>query len=178
MGRIERESRCAEQKALNFHWFDGVARPGADPLRTAVSAGVDAVYADSKRPSMYEVISTESAIRRRIQKAVEGKLRSPLEVKQVGQNPVVFLYELRWQDLEVSEADSSSELGFKRVPALLRIYHAEPDSHPRCMIGHGALRKVIAEDGSHKSIQTAQIVAMGGLHTLGAHVNWGVGGSC
>lgn len=178
MGRIERDSRCAGQETLNFHWFDGVFRSDADPLIIAVQAGVDAVYAGSKRPSVYEVISTESAIRRRLEKAIAGRLRSPLEVKQVGHDPVVFLYELRWQDLEVSESDSSTELGFKRVPALLRIYHAEPESHPKCMIGHGALRKVITEDGSHNDVQTEQIVAIGKLHSLGVSINWGVQGSC
>ncbi|SEE18817.1 hypothetical protein SAMN04489740_0842 [Arthrobacter alpinus] len=119
----------------------------------------------------------QAEFRGRIALATQGELKPIEQVKDVGGTPVVEpLYEIRWQEIAVTDAATSSTPK-SHYEVMVRLYHSEPSEEPEYFIGHHAHEKVI--DGSETwNLQTAEIQVAAGYYRLGEGVNWGIVHAC
>lgn len=131
---VDKTSQCCGKKSLDFYWRSCV---DGQHVAAAVTASLAALQANGGRLNPIQEADAASRVKRRINRARQGKLRSPAHVKTIRSAPeLVDMFELRWgheddrdDDLIVSRYDALGHLLTPAHRALLRLYYVEqPDS--------------------------------------------------
>ena len=97
---------------------------------------------------------TRATFKKRIERAVRGKLKPPDEVKQVaGRIPEVKLFEIRWSGLHTQIKDSKTGR-LATISLEARLYYVEPTQFGRVILGLHCHEKQV--DGGEQAIREAQ----------------------
>ncbi len=111
-----------------------------------------------------------SEFRDRVRAAARGELEPVDEVKPVDVRNPPPLYEIRWQDIPVTDRDGDRIV---HGTALVRMYHSEPTAVPDHFVGHHIHEKLIdVEDVNRK--QNAEIRVALSFYRLGESTGWGI----
>lgn len=113
----------------------------------------------------------KSEFRKRIEKAAAGRLNPVDEVKAVDEQHTQPLYEIRWQDIPVTEREHS-EAPLRHLQILVRLYHSEPASEPDYFIGHHIHEKVVGPDVNVRHEQDTEIAVARGIYDMGEGIRW------
>lgn len=145
-------SRCCQRGSVEFYWahFDGADID--DHIRHAVEMLFSVVERRGERAwNPYNATITKTAFRRRLQAAARGDLDPPGELKPL-RGGRGHLYEIRWQDVQVTNFLSDRSVEHRNV--LVRLIHTEPPQLPASVIALHAHEKDIT--GSESEIHDAQ----------------------
>lgn len=163
-------SRCSSSCAVRFHWFDGTVSE-KEALDRAIEVFMEVLRQPNRLRNPYAETIAKSEFKKRIQKASAGLLKPVDEVKGVDEDHVQPLYEIRWQDIPVTERESP-EAPTVHKSILLRLYHSEPESEPDYFIGHLVHQKVIDPGVDVYAHQTAEMDVARRIYDLGEGVRW------
>lgn len=163
-------SRCSSSSQLHFHWFDGTLAD-KDALDRATEAFMDMLRQPNRLWNPYAEVLVKAEFRKRIEKAERGLLKPIDEVKGVDEGHLQPLYEIRWQEVPVTERESP-ESPPVHLQVMVRLYHSEPVSEPEYFIGHHVHQKVIGPGVDVYGQQDAEIAVARGLYDLGISVRW------
>ena len=125
----------------------------------------------SRRWNLYLEKMNRACFKKRLEKAAQGKLYPPEELKSLRGNDVLF--EIRWSQGEISV----NEVNRVGIPVEVRLIHAQPfDQLGLCILGLHAHEKVIIEGDSvaTKAAQDAEIDTAEHLLIAGYPTHWGV----
>ena len=168
-----RSNACLDLPA-EFYWYGG----GNGAAQEHISLAVNALMAAIKKPANrrwnpYQETMIRANFRKRLEKAAQGKLRPPGELKSLRGD--VTLFEIRWRDIDVREVNPSGIDSYAQVE--VRLIHAQPfDQLGRCILGLHAHEKVIIEGdpAATKARQDDEIDIAEHLLTSGYRTQWGV----
>ena len=166
-----RSNACLDLPA-DFYWYGG----GNGTAQEHISLAVNALMAAIKEPTNrrwnpYQEAMIRASFRKRLEKAAQGELYPPEELKSLRGNDVLF--EIRWSQGEISV----NEVNRVGIPVEVRLIHAQPsDQLGRCILGLHAHEKVIIEGNptATKAAQDAEIDKAECRLTSGYSTNWGV----
>lgn len=167
-------SRCSNGAELRFHYFDWVSRPDVEAIDAAVGAFMEAITTDTRRWNIYNRSVAKAACKKRLERAVRGELTPVEEVKGVDEENSAPLYEIRWQNVAVTDQspEEPSQLVFSEVQ--VRMYHSEPDVYPEHFIAHHVHEKVVDDDSNIYQLQDDEIAVARRVYTTGENVKWGL----
>lgn len=168
-----RSNACLDLPA-DFYWYGG----GNGTAQEHISLAVNALMAAIKEPTNrrwnpYQEAMIRASFRKRLEKAAQGKLRPPGELKSLRGG--VTLFEIRWRDIDVREVNSSGIASYAQVE--VRLIHAQPfDQLGLCILGLHAHEKVIVngDPAATKAAQDAEINIAERRLISGYSTNWGV----
>mgnify|MGYP001691220251 FL=1 len=168
-----RSNACLDLPA-DFYWYGGGNGTAQQHISLAVNALMAAIKAPmNRRWNPYQETMIRATFRKRLEKAAQGKLRPPGELKSLRGD--VVLFEIRWRDIDVREVNPSGIDSYAQVE--VRLIHAQPsDQLGRCILGLHAHEKVIIEGNptATKAAQDAEIDIAECRLTSGYSTNWGV----
>jgi hypothetical protein len=119
----------------------------------------------------YAEAMVKSEFKKRIEKAAAGQLKPIDEVKGVDEDHVQPLYEIRWQEVPVTERESPGSPQV-HLQVLVRLYHSEPVSDPDYFIGHHIHQKVVGPGVDVNGQQDVEIAVARGIYDVGEGVRW------
>ena len=168
-----RSNACLDLPA-DFYWYGG----GNGTAQEHISLAVNALMAAIKEPTNrrwnpYQEAMIRASFRKRLEKAAQGKLRPPEELKSLRGG--VALFEIRWRDIDVREVNSSGIDSYAQVE--VRLIHAQPfDQLGLCILGLHAHEKVIIKGNpaATKAAQDTEINIAERRLISGYSTNWGV----
>ena len=168
-----RSNACLDLPA-DFYWYGG----GNGTAQEHISLAVNALMAAIKEPrnrrwNPYQEAMIRASFKKRLEKAAQGKLRPPEELKSLRGGAALF--EIRWRDIDVHEVNSSGIDSFAQ--AEVRLIHAQPfDQLGLCILGLHAHEKVIVNGDpvATKAAQDAEIDIAECRLTSGYSTHWGV----
>lgn len=172
-GHSSRSNACVGVP-VDFYWFGGGDGTADHHIALAVEALMSAIKAPPKRlwnPFQESIIRAE--FRKRLEKAAQGKLQPPEELKPLRGGGSLF--EIRWQAIPVREVVSEELQAARKVE--VRLIHAQPfDELGLCILGLHAHEKTIVEDdrAATKDAQDDQIDIAEQLYASGYPTCWGV----
>ncbi|MEV7608621.1 hypothetical protein AB0N61_03970 [Microbacterium sp. NPDC089320] len=109
--------------------------------------------------------------KKRLEKAQRGELEPVDEVKPVDVLNPPPLYEIRWQDIAVTDRLDDGTQRFGKV--VVRLYHSEPVARPGHFVGHHAHEKDV-DAADVYAAQDAEIDVAIGWYNHGADDFWGI----
>lgn len=163
-----RSNACLDLSA-DFYWYGGGNGTEQEHITLAVEALMGAISAPAnRRLHPYQEKLNRALFRKRLEKAAQGKLRPPRELKSLRGGATLF--EIRWRDIRVHEVN---RLG---IGVEVRLIHAQPEQLDRCILGLHAHEKVIIKGNpaATKAAQDAQITIAERLLISGYRTCWGV----
>ena len=173
MGVADNSSRsnaCCDLP-VDFYWYGGGNGTGEEHITFAVEALMGAIKAPANRRwNLYLEKMNRACFKKRLEKAAQGKLYPPEELKSLRGNDVLF--EIRWSQGEISV----NEVNRVGIPVEVRLIHAQPEQLDRCILGLHAHEKVIikGDPTATKAAQDAEIDKAEYLLTSGYPTHWGV----
>jgi hypothetical protein len=172
MTRFDAPSRCTQRAALDFRWYGFPKAANGKDLEVATDAFMEALSGPSRLWNPYNKAMVRSEFRDRVAAAKNGQLKPVDHVKSVDEDNPPPLYEIRWQDVTVTERTENGGLAHPTV--LVRMYHSEPPAVPTFFIGHHIHQKVT--DGDVNAQQDAEIAIAKKFYDSGEPHLWGVKG--
>ena len=163
-----RSNACLDLPA-DFYWYGGGNGTAQEHISLAVEALMGAISAPAnRRLHPYQEKLNRALFRKRLEKAAQGKLRPPRELKSLRGGATLF--EIRWRDIRVHEVN---RLG---IGVEVRLIHAQPEQLDRCILGLHAHEKVIIKGNpaATKAAQDAEINIAERRLISGYSTNWGV----
>ena len=158
----------------DFYWYGGGSGTAQEHINLAVAALMAALKEPmNRRWNPYQETMIRANFRKRLEKAAQGKLRPPGELKSLRGD--VILFEIRWRDIDVREVNPSGIDSYAQVE--VRLIHAQPyDQLGLCILGLHAHEKVIVEGdpAATKAAQDAEIGIAESLLNSGYSTCWGV----
>ena len=168
-----RSNACLDLPA-DFYWHDGGNGTAQEHINLAVVALMAAIKVPmNRRWNPYQETMIRASFRKRLEKAAEGKLRPPGELKSLRGGATLF--EIRWRDISVREVNPLGNESYAQVD--VRLIHAQPfEQLGRCILGLHAHEKVIIKGDSDatKARQDAEIDFAESLLNSGYSTCWGV----
>lgn len=168
---VTRTSNCSCRVPVDFYWH---SHPHVDGhIEAAVTVLMTVLLApESRRPNPYWVADARVSFRRRLDRAAHGELRPVDEVKVLGLDPDVPLFEIRWQ-VTVADVIDGQERG-KDVH--LRLVHVEPPELGMSAVGlHVHEKEIAPRDGMDvAALQNEQIRVALGVYADGFSGLWGI----
>lgn len=168
-----RSNACLDLSA-DFYWYGGGNGTEQEHITLAVEALMGAISAPAnRRLHPYQEKLNRALFRKRLEKAAQGKLRPPRELKSLRGGATLF--EIRWRDIDVRDVNSSGIDSYAQVE--VRLIHAQPfDQLGLCILGLHAHEKVIVNGDpvATKAAQDAEIDKAEHLLTSGYPTHWGV----
>ena len=163
-----RSNACLDLSA-DFYWYGGGNGTEEEHITLAVEALMGAISAPAnRRLHPYQEKLNRALFRKRLEKAAQGKLRPPRELKSLRGGATLF--EIRWRDIRVHEVN---RLG---IGVEVRLIHAQPERLDHCILGLHAHEKVIikGDPAATKAAQDAEIDKAEHLLISGYSTCWGV----
>jgi hypothetical protein len=139
----------------------------------AVNVLMSAISGEGRLWNPWTGTMVRQEFRSRIGKASRGELVPVDEVKPVDAANPPPMYEIRWQDINVTERDTDGGQRFKQV--VVRMYHSEPPELPSHFIGHHAHEKDVDADDVNAA-QNEEIATAVGWYAHGHSSLWGIAG--
>lgn len=168
------KSNACRGLEVDFYWYHGGGGTAADHIALAVDALMAAIKAPSCRLwNPYNERLTRAMFRKRLEKAAQGRLRPPYELKSLRGGDTLF--EIRWNDVNIHERPTGGPERHTSVE--VRLIHAQPyDDLGLCILGLHAHEKVIVEDDEEatKALQDDQIDIAAQRFLSGRNDCWGV----
>ena len=165
-------SNACRGRRVDFYWYGGGNGTAQEHITLAVEALMGAIKAPANRRwNLYLEKMNRACFKKRLEKAAQGELYPPEELKSLRGNDVLF--EIRWSQGEISV----NEVNRVGIPVEVRLIHAQPsDQLGLCILGLHAHEKVIIEGNptATKAAQDAEIDKAEHLLTSGYSTNWGV----
>ena len=165
-------SNACRGRRVDFYWYGGGNGTAQEHITLAVEALMGAIKApENRRWNPYQEALIRAKFKKRLEKAAEGKLYPPEELKSLRGEDVLF--EIRWSQGEISV----NEVNRVGIPVEVRLIHAQPyDQLGRCILGLHAHEKVIIEGdpAATKAAQDAEIDKAEHLLISGYRTHWGV----
>ena len=127
----------------------------------------------NRRWNPYQEKMIYAEFKKRLERAAQGKLRPPEELKSLRGGDTLF--EIRWRDINVREVNPSGIESYASVE--VRLIHAQPfDQLGLCILGLHAHEKAIIKDdpAATKDAQDAEIDIAAHLLASGYCTHWGV----
>lgn len=172
MSLFDGPSRCSAASPVTFRWWGFPPQAEKDDIETAVDVLIDCIRNQEGRVwSPHALAMARAEFRQRIRKAANGRLRPIEQVKPVDTKNPPPLYEIRWQNIPITERDGSG--GTSHGEAIVRMYHSEPDSAPGYFVGHHAHEKRLDVPDVNAEQQTQIKIAIA-WHDHGRNNNWGI----
>ena len=168
-----RSNACLDLPA-DFYWYGGGNGTEQEHINLAVAALMAAIKEPTNRrwnPRQEAMI--RASFRKCLERAAQGKLRPPGELKSLRGG--VTLFEIRWRDIDVREVNFSGIDSYAQVE--VRLIHAQPfDQLGLCILGLHAHEKVIVngDPAATKAAQDAEIDIAECRLISGYSTNWGV----
>jgi hypothetical protein len=157
---------------VDFRWWAGADAGGH--VEAAVEALMAAIDNPSRRWNPYNQSITRSEFRKRIQLAASGLAKPVDHVKDIGNDPIVPMFELRWdREIRVTEIDERGRQTFRTIK--VRLLHAEPAQFGLCAVGLHAHEKLIFPDDRQRTraMQDAEIEVAVERYNSGYASRWG-----
>ncbi len=174
MARFDGPSRCSSAKPLTFRWF---GFPPCEPHEDNIDAAVEVLMAKVTPPGRvwnpWSGTMVKREFRHRIVHASKGELVPVDEVKPVDVANPPPLYEIRWQDINVTDRLEDGTQRFGKVA--VRMYHSEPEEAPGHFIGHHAHEKDLTATDVNAA-QNEEIATAIGWYRQGRDSKWGIAG--
>ena len=165
-------SNACRGRRVDFYWYGGGNGTAQEHITLAVEALMGAIKApENRRWNPYQEALIRAKFKKRLEKAAEGKLYPPEELKSLRGEDVLF--EIRWSQGEISV----NEVNRVGIPVEVRLIHAQPyDQLGRCILGLHAHEKVIIEGdpAATKAAQDAEIDIAERRFISGYPTHWGV----
>jgi len=165
-------SNACRGRRVDFYWYGGGNGTAQEHITLAVEALMGAIKApENRRWNPYQEALIRAKFKKRLEKAAEGKLYPPEELKSLRGKDVLF--EIRWSQGEISV----NEVNRVGIPVEVRLIHAQPyDQLGRCILGLHAHEKVIIEGdpAETKAAQDAEIDIAERRFISGYRTCWGV----
>ena len=159
---------------VDFSWYGGGNGTAQEHISLAANTLMAAIKAPANRRwNPYQETMIRATFRKRLEKAAQGKLRPPGELKSLRGGATLF--EIRWRDIDVREVNPSGIDSYAQVE--VRLIHAQPfDQLGLCILGLHAHEKVIIEGdpAATKAAQDAEIDIAEHLLISGYSTCWGV----
>nr|WP_296534085.1 hypothetical protein [uncultured Actinomyces sp.] len=159
---------------VDFYWYGGGNGTTQEHISLAVNALMAAIKAPmNRRWNPYQETMIRVTFRKRLEKAAQGKLRPPGELKSLRGGATLF--EIRWRDINVREVNPLGNDSYAQVD--VRLIHAQPyDQLGLCILGLHAHEKVIIEGDrvATNARQDAEIAIAESLLNSGYSTCWGV----
>lgn len=159
---------------VDFYWYGGGNGTAQEHISLAVNALMAAIKAPmNRRWNPYQETMIRATFRKRLEKAAQGKLRPPGELKSLRGGATLF--EIRWRDINVREVNPLGNESYAQVE--IRLIHAQPyDQLGLCILGLHAHEKVVIEGNpaATKARQDAEIDTAEQLLISGYRTCWGV----
>jgi len=164
-------SNACRGRRVDFYWYGGGNGTAQEHITLAVEALMGAIKApENRRWNPYQEALIRAKFKKRLEKAAEGKLYPPEELKSLRGEDVLF--EIRWSQGEISV----NEVNRVGIPVEVRLIHAQPERLNRCILGLHAHEKVIIEGdpAATKAAQDAEIDIAERRFISGYRTHWGV----
>ncbi|WP_143233217.1 hypothetical protein [Actinomyces ruminis] len=169
----QRSNACGGLE-VDFYWYHG----GGGTTDDHIALAVDALMAAIKTPACrlwnpYNERLTRAMFKKRLEKAAQGKLRPPQELKSLRGADILF--EIRWTDVNVHERPTDGPE--RHITVEVRLIHAQPyDALGLCILGLHAHEKtiIIDDEKATKDIQDGQIDIAERRLLSGRSECWGV----
>lgn len=163
-----RPSNCSSGIKVDFYWYSCDARGEESHLEAAVEALLEAIRAPgTRRWNPWVLTMVRSEFRQRLTLAAAGELVPVDEVSGL-RDAKWPLFEIRWQDIAVTEVDGT-ELCHREIQ--VRLIHAEPPELSVCALGLHAHEKCVT--GDVRAQQDAEIDIALGRYLDGYGDRWG-----
>ena len=140
----------------------------------AVDAFIEAISADTRRWNMYNRATARAACKKRLERAARGELEPVDEVKGVDEENPVPLYEIRWQNVAVTDQSPDDPSQQIHSEVQVRMYHSEPDVLPHHFIGHHVHEKNVADGVDVYQLQDDEIAVARRKYDAGEATTWGI----
>lgn len=167
-------SNACRGRRVDFYWYGGGNGTAQEHITLAVEALMGAIKApENRRWNPYQETMIRATFRKRLEKAAQGKLRPPGELKSLRGGATLF--EIRWRDINVREVNPLGNESYAQVE--IRLIHAQPyDQLGLCILGLHAHEKVVIEGNpaATKARQDAEIDTAEQLLISGYRTCWGV----
>lgn len=127
-----------------------------------------------RRWNPYNRSIARSEFRKRIQLAASGLATPVGHVKDIGNSPIVPMFELRWdREIRVTEVDERGRQSFRIIK--VRLLHAEPPQFGLCAVGLHAHEKLIFPNEARRTraAQDAEIEVAVERYNTGYASRWG-----
>lgn len=171
MRRYVAKSRCSETPGPSFRWYGYPQCAVGDDFDTALEVLLDAVSKSGRVWSPEARAMARAEFRQRLNKAKNGRLDPVDEVPPIDVKNPPPLYEIRWQNLPVTERSDEGVISHKQV--LVRLYHSEPEAVAGYFIGHHAHEKLIDVEDVNETQQQEIKLALK-WYTHGEDSTWGI----
>ena len=159
---------CSCGARVEFFWIGCVDRKHLD---AAVQALMTALSGGTRVRNPYGRAAIEAMFRRRLQLATKGELVPSDHVKRIEGQPWADMFEVRWDDINVTERDPGGGLSHGKASA--RLYYVEIGGLK--IIGVHAHEKDLRGDArSIRAAQDAQIDLAVAAYVNGLPTRWGV----
>ena len=159
---------------VDFYWYGGGNGTAQEHISLAVNALMAAIKVPTNRRwNPYQETMIRATFRKRLEKAAQGKLRPPGELKSLRGGATLF--EIRWRDINVREVDPLGNESYAQVE--IRLIHAQPyDQLGLCILGLHAHEKTIIKGDrvATKARQDAEIDFAESRLISGYSTCWGV----
>ncbi len=169
---IARNSNCSGGAPVDFRWHSCADAGGH--VEAAVAALMAAIDNPHRRWNPYNLSLARSEFRKRIELAASGFAKPVEHVKDIGNSPVVPMFELRWdREIRVTEVDGRGRQTFRIIK--VRLLHAEPPQFGLCAVGLHAHEKLIFPNDVRqtRASQDAQIGVAVERYNSGYASRWG-----
>lgn len=175
MARSGRASNCCCGVPIDFRWFDCHDIQGH--VDAAVEALMTAIKLDPRRRwNPYNEAAARREFAARIKLAIRGEAVPLKHVKDLGNDPVIPLFEIRWQnEINVTEVAEDGRTRYRKVE--VRLIHVEPPDLGMCAIGLHAHEKIVVAGDKKRTreLQDVEIDLAIAVHNRGYPNRWGQG---
>jgi|GEM_PF-1041366 len=155
MPTARRPSNCSSALPVDLYWH---ARPDEDRLSEHVDAMTDALMdvvtaPAERRWNPYNETMARREFRHRLVEASRGALAPVDHVKSIEHPLAAEMFEVRWQNVRVTEAQADGRVRHRDVQ--VRLLHAEPQALGVVAVGLHAHEKLVVP-GDARATRAAQ----------------------
>lgn len=163
-------SVCSRGASVDYYWRLCVT---ANHLAECVAKLMDCTRSPDRKSTPYLDSDNQAQFEKTLGLAKKGKLRPGDHVKTVTRDPLVDLFEMRWDDVAVIPMDPVSGLYGKGTAMSVRLYYIETGE--AWVVGlHAHEKKIGGSEQETRDLQDTEIDCALRLHRSLEAARWGV----
>lgn len=172
MGKFDGPSRCESGTPVKFRWYGSPQADEGRDIQVALHKFQIEIEKPHRKTNGYIWEMARAEIKKKLDLASQGRLRSPAQVKVVDAGNPPPLYEIRWQAITIQEFRPGGKLADTTL--LVRMYHSEPFEAPNHFIGHHIHEKEVNDGAFVMQRQNEEIAVARGYFDHGLPSYWGI----
>jgi hypothetical protein len=153
-----------------FRWFGDVPVSRDNHLSAATESFLHVIEAPGRFYDDFAVSTLVAEFQFRILQAMRGQLSGTRKIKTIALFPAPPLFEIRWNNMTVTERNSDGSVAPTRLA--VRLYHSEPKELQGCFIGHLVHEKKPDLLPSEKQAQNEMITSAANFYLTGRPTLW------